>query len=275
MDGSELAYDPGNTILEQFYIRILGAPIHGLRIRIRRILPQIPGTPETILDAGCGRGVFTLLMAKKFSNATVCGIDIDEDRLERNREIAKQTNISNACFEAQDVSAISYKNRFDIVLSVDNLEHIEDDQKALACLARAIRENGKLILHVPAHERRWFFFKFRKNFSVPGHFRPGYTLEEIVSKVSKTDLRVIEVYHTFGFLENLSNNFSYLVTKAEAKNKIIYALLFPFLNILAWVGRNARPKKGAGVFLIAEKQSCSVNPSEITQHPEITGKDTI
>lgn len=254
LNGSELAYDPDIGMFERFYIVLFGAPINGLRIRIRRILPEISGNPATILDAGCGRGVFTYLIARKFPEAKIKGIDTDSEQLGKNEQIARKAKLKNICFEQQDVAALSFKNEFDIVLSVDNLEHIEDDQKALNCLAKAVKNGGKLILHVPAYERRWFFFKFRTNFDVPGHYRPGYKLDDISGKVKATDLHIIETYHTYGWLENVSNNISYFITRAEAKNKMIYALIFPFINFMAWLGRNTRPKKGAGVMIIAEKR---------------------
>ena len=254
MNGSELAYTPGLSSAEKTYIQIFGAPINGLRIRIRRILPVIKGSPAKILDAGCGRAVFSMLLARKFPQADVLGIDLDEDQLQVNEKIAKTANLQNLHFSLQDVALLPYREEFDIVLSVDNIEHIEDDQKALESLANSLKAGGTLYLHVPAYERRWFFFKFRTNFDVPGHYRPGYTLDDISRKTKATGLEIVEAYHTYGWLENVSNNISYFITRAEAKNKMIYALLFPFINFMAWLGRNTRPKKGAGVMILAEKR---------------------
>ena len=254
MNGSELAHTPGLNFAEKTYIKIFGAPINGLRIRIRRILPVIEGSPEKILDAGCGRAVFSYLLAKKFPQAMILSVDMDTGQLELNRKIAEAIKLKNLLFSRQDVASLPYKEEFDIVLSVDNIEHIGDDQKALQSLAKSLKKGGTLYLHVPAYERRWFFFKFMTNFDVPGHYRPGYTLEDISQKIKAVDLHIVQAYHTYGWLENVSNNISYFITKAEAKNKIIYALLFPFINFMAWLGRNSRPKKGAGVMIIAKKR---------------------
>lgn len=254
MNGSELAYTPGLGYTEKTYIKIFGAPINGLRIRIRRILPVITGSPAKILDAGCGRAVFSMLLARKFPKADVLGIDLDEKQLDINKKIATAANLPNLRFALQDVASLPYTEEFDLVLSVDNIEHVADDQKALAILANSLKAGGTLYLHVPAYERRWFFFKFRTNFDVPGHYRPGYTLDDISGKVKETGLQIVQAYYTYGWLENLSNNISYFITRAEAKNKMIYALLFPIINFMAWLGRNSKPVKGAGVMIIAEKR---------------------
>jgi len=251
--GSELAYDPKTGFFERLYIRLFGAPINGLRIRTRRILPKITGTPAKILDAGCGRGVFSFLLAKKFPKATITAIDTDQEQLATNKIIAAKAKLINIIFEHHDVASLSFKEEFDTVLSVDSIEHIKDDVKALQCLADALKKGGILVLHVPAYKRRWFFYKFQTNFDVPGHFRPGYNLDDVKQKISQTGLHINEAYYTYGWLENFSNNLSYFITRAEAKNKFIYALVFPLLNILAWFGRNSRPEKGAGILILAEK----------------------
>ena len=54
--------------------------------------------------------------------------------------------------------------------------------------------------------------------------------------------------------ETLANNISYMITHARMENKALYALAFPFLNLMSWLGRGARPKKlGAGIYVVAEK----------------------
>lgn len=255
MIGSELSLDPDVGFFERFYIKLFGVPINGLRIRLRRILPHCNGNPRRILDAGCGRGVFSFELAKKFPEAMVVGLDMDREQLAKNKFIANKAGIHNIEFRYGDVARLSNKSEFDLVLSVDNLEHIEDDQCALNALATALQPGGRLLLHVPSHERRWPLFKYRENFSVPGHFRPGYSREIITELITTTGLLQIELEtYTFGLLENVSNNISYAITKAEAKNRSLYAVLFPLLNLLSWFGRNNHPLKGAGVLVIATKK---------------------
>lgn len=255
MIGSELALLPDINQFERLYIKVFGVPISGLRIRLRRILPLLNGNPKSVLDAGCGRGMFSIQLAKRFPDAKIIAVDIDEKQLKENRRLVQEIGLKNLHFHQNDVGDLSYHNHFDLILSVDNLEHIEDDRNALLGLADALNEGGKLILHVPGKERRWFFFGYKVNFEVPGHYRPGYTLAEIRLMVESAGLKVKNGYYTFGWLETVANNISYLITKAEAKNKTMYAVVFPILNIVAWLGRNSFPEKGAGVLVVAEKKS--------------------
>ncbi len=260
MIGSELLRSPQLSNLEKLYIRLLGIPISGLRIRLRRVLPHLVGKANKVLDAGCGRGVFSYELAKRFPNASTIGIDLDPEQIKTNIEVAKENQLTNLTFEVQNVMTLPYQDEFDFILSVDNLEHLEDDEKGIRQLFQALKHGGRLVLHVPGLERRWFFYKFKTNFDVPGHFRPGYKLEDISQKIRDAGFIIDEAYYTFGWLETITNNISYLITKAEAKNKIAYALVFPILNFIAWFGQHTRPKNGAGVLLLARKPNTEIEP---------------
>ena len=252
--GRELCADPDIPLLSKIYIFILGAPANGLRIRARRVLPLLRGEFKKILDSGCGKGVFTYWLAKNFPGAKVLGIDIEDDRVTKGNLIAKKIKLQNCTFEQTDLLELPYKNEFDLILSVDNLEHIEDDKKACQVLHAALQKGGTLILHVPGKYRRWFFWSWRENFYVPGHFRPGYTTEEITRKLKDAGFDVVMCRYTFGLLETWTNNISYFISRAEEKNKIIYAVVFPFLLLISWFGQFSYPEKGAGVLAVAKKR---------------------
>ena len=167
--------------------------------------------------------------------------------------MTKFTNLRWLEFETADVAALPFESQFDLVVSVDNLEHLEDDEAGLSSLVCALMPGGTLVLHVPGYERRWPVFAFATNFDVPGHFRPGYWLPELRERVAYAGLSIEHAAYTFGWLETVTNNLSYFVTRAEAKNKLIYAPLFPILNALAWLGRNSQPSRGAGVLIVARR----------------------
>ncbi len=73
--GRELSLDPGRSKFERMYANLLGAPANGLRIRLRRVLPATEGSYRTILDAGCGSGVFSFELAKRHPRAQVIGVE--------------------------------------------------------------------------------------------------------------------------------------------------------------------------------------------------------
>jgi SAM-dependent methyltransferase len=252
--GPEFVDHPELNALHKLYISLFGIPISGLRIRLRRILPEISGDFRSIIDLGCGKGIFTMELARRYPNATVLGIDTDAKQVEINTAIAKKRGLTNVKFAVQDILTMPYENQFDLALSVDNLEHIQDDVDALRRISRSLTKGGTLVCHVPAYERIWLFRKLSTNFDVEGHVRPGYRTPEFKEKILSAGFKISTLKPTYGYLETISNNISYLITGASQKNAAIYAVIFPLLNFIAWLGRRQDPKdRGAGVLALARK----------------------
>jgi SAM-dependent methyltransferase len=251
--GRELSLDPGRSRFERLYARLFGAPANGLRIRLRRVLPVTEGHFDGILDAGCGSGVFTFELAKRHPEAQVLGIELERDLVDRGNEIARRAGLTNCRFEQGDVTKLDFDSAFDLVVSVDNFEHVEDDVSAMRALLSALRPGGRLVAHVPGYERRWLLFGRRVNFDVPGHVRPGYRAEELVGKLREAGFRVAGHQYTYGPLETFTNNISYLISGADQRNKALYAAAFPPLLALSYLGQYSRPRWGAGVLAAARR----------------------
>ncbi|MCB0403608.1 MAG: class I SAM-dependent methyltransferase [Bdellovibrionales bacterium] len=254
--GREFIDHPELSLPEKVYVWLFGVPVSGMRIRLRRILPAIKGDFKSIIDLGCGKGVFTFELARRYPHASVVGIDLDEAQIHINNQIAKKQGIKNLRFEVRDILNHGYDHCFDLAVSVDNLEHIEDDVEAIRKIRSALRPGGTFVCHVPTLKRIWIFRKIGTNVDVPGHVRPGYNQDDISRKLQVAGFKLDSVSQTYGYLETVSNNLSYLITGAAQKNKFLYALAFPILNFIAWLGRRQDPAgRGAGVL------SLCTNPS--------------
>jgi SAM-dependent methyltransferase len=251
--GRELSLDPGRSRFERMYANLLGAPANGLRIRLRRVLPATKGSYQTILDAGCGGGVFSIELAKQHPEAQVTGVELEPDLVGRANEIAKRAGLANVRFEHGDVTKLDFEDAFDLVVSVDNFEHVEDDIAAMRTLRRALRPGGRLVAHVPGYERRWLLFGRRVNFDVPGHVRPGYHAEQLVAKLREAGFEVTSHQYTYGAIETFTNNISYLITGADQRRKLQYAAVFPLLLAVSYLGKFSRPRWGAGVLATARR----------------------
>lgn len=252
--GLEFLEDPRLHAIHRVYIRLFGIPISGLRIRLRRILPAVQGDFHRILDAGCGKGIFSFELSRRFPKAEIVGFDTESEQVEINNRIAQRKGLSRVKFERQDILEMEATGEFDLVVCVDNLEHIERDDLALENLFRALQPGGTLVCHVPAYERTWVVRGRSVNFDVPGHVRPGYRISEIRQKVEAAGFVVDRAEGTFGYLETVANNLSYLITGASQKNAGAYALAFPALNAMAWLGRHQTAgESGAGVLVVARK----------------------
>jgi SAM-dependent methyltransferase len=90
--------------------------------------------------------------------------------------------------------------KFDTILYVDVLEHIEDDRAELANSAAHLALGGKLVVLAPAHG--WLFSELDRN---AGHFR-RYTSGSLVSlNPPDTKLMSCRYYDCVGIVASLAN----------------------------------------------------------------------
>ena len=114
--------------------------------------------------------------------------------------------------------------RFDVVVSIDVLEHLVDDRPFLAELTRVLRPGGRALVTVPngdpallANRIKW---RVGMTPEVYGHTRAGYTLAELHQAVAQTGLRPIaEGGYSRFFTEmmELLINFGYVFVLARKK----------------------------------------------------------
>ncbi len=260
--GTEFFHDRKLGLFARLYCAALGIPIVGLRIRLRRVKQLLPGQANHILDAGCGRGVIARTLATRYPGAHVDAVDMDEGAQHTNKLLAEKMGLGNIEFKVADVTQYQAADTYDLIVSVDNLEHVKDDHAVIRRFHASMKTGGVLVIHVPHYYRRWPLFKWTQNFDVPGHVRPGYHLPELIERVRTAGFTVQRHGFSFGFLENLINNLSYAITGAREERKILYALLFPILNVLAWLGQWSRPAMGAGAWVVASRDQTSAAPEE-------------
>lgn len=254
--GSEIALLPGLSPVERWYIRMLGAPVLGLRIRSRTILPFLDevGQPRRIADAGSGRGVITLACARKFPQAEVIGLDLNQAQCDASQRLAHELGIGNAQFRCWDVLRLEELGQFDVILSSDNLEHLDDDLGCAQTFWRALRPGGYLIVHVPHLTRNLFGWHRTNWMDIEGHVRPGYTRAGLTELLQRAQFEVVRCIYNYNSIETLANDVSYLITGGRERNKGLYAIAFPFLLALAGAGMLYRPQRdGSGLVALARR----------------------
>jgi len=118
------------------------------RRRIVRVELEALGPPPgaRLLDAGCGGGQ-TLDVLREFGAAI--GIDPDADCVARARARGHEAAVAALPELPFDDGA------FDACTCLDVLEHLSDDESALAELARVTAPAGGLLVTVPAYEALW------------------------------------------------------------------------------------------------------------------------
>jgi SAM-dependent methyltransferase len=253
-----LAADAALGKLDRAYVRLLGTPVLGLRMRARYLLPVLDRLSRAgvgrVVDAGTGRGLFAFHLARTFPDAQVVGMDLDAGQVARNNAVAARLGVGNCRFVVEDVTALPSEPPWDLVLSTDNLEHLEDDARQARIFRNALRPAGTLVVHVP-HVTRHLFGTSRRNFmEIEGHVRPGYSRDGLEALLRGAGLEVVEMRYTYNSMETLANDLSFLVTGGRERRKALYGAVFPLLIALSQLGRLAPARRiGSGVLAVARR----------------------
>ena len=106
-------------------------------------LPYSAG--RDVLDAGCGVGYGSALLAERARN--VVGVDRSEDAIGYARTRYTRPNL---VFRIGDLLSLDFEDAsFDVVTSFEVLEHLRDHERFLAEIVRMLRPAGTLVLSTP------------------------------------------------------------------------------------------------------------------------------
>ncbi len=107
-----------------------------------KILDKIHG--KSILDLACGTGILTRLIAQKFPDSTVLGVDITQSYL----AVAKTNSKSfkNILFLHQDAEDLKVEQKFDSIVSSYVPKYCDAQTLIKKCVSY-LNPNGKIILH--------------------------------------------------------------------------------------------------------------------------------
>ena len=148
---------------------------------VRRLAVNSP--LDNILDIGCGDGLFFHFL-EQFGN--VRGIESDS-RIVSDPTWNQQIEITN--FD----ESYSCEERFNLILMLDVLEHIEDDRGAVRKLFELLAPGGHVVLTVPAISSLW-----SQHDVVNGHFR-RYLLKKLVDLLESEGLTVVKKRYLFSW----------------------------------------------------------------------------
>ena len=146
--------------------------------------------PDSFVDVGCGAGELACSLVQKFDIKGV-GIDFSQDAIKTARGIQKSRHIPTDTLNFyQDNGKALKKERHDLVICCEVLEHVENDAEMLKKLVSS--SNRFLIISVPAKQRL-----FDSSDLAVGHFR-RYEKQPFIDLLESNNLNIIQ-FVSYGF----------------------------------------------------------------------------
>lgn len=180
------------------------------------MLPWLPPAGRgTALDIGCGDGIHTMLLGRRFEK--MCGVDVNEHFIAIARDHAKAFGKrANLEFFSQPVERIGFPaDTFDVVLSVCVMEHIPNHEEVLGECLRILKPGGRILFSVDTLETiadPALIESHRQQHHVVRYFRQD-TLGELLTRKGYTNLEFRTLFRSGLardlFVEGIRNGFNF------------------------------------------------------------------
>ena len=107
-----------------------------------QILDKVSG--RSILDLACGTGILTRLIAQKFPESDIIGVDITKNYLDIAKQNSKQ--FTNILFINQDAEKLEVDKKFDCIVS-SYIPKYSDAKTLIQKCIKHLNPEGLIILH--------------------------------------------------------------------------------------------------------------------------------
>jgi trans-aconitate 2-methyltransferase len=112
---------------------------------VRDLVGALPVTDaKLVLDLGCGPGNSTEVLAARYTDARVVGIDSSEDMI-----VAARKRMPKASFSVQDVRDWSGEGGYDVILANALFQWVPNHETLFPKLMEQLRRGGALAIQMP------------------------------------------------------------------------------------------------------------------------------
>ena len=219
------------------------------------------GAVKQILDAGSGFGQYSFWMSKKFSQAEILAVDVKEEQVADCNAFFNRIGKSQVKFEVGDLVTFVQPEKFDLVLCVDVMEHIEEDVQVLTNYCNSLKTGGMLLISTPSNMGGSDVHDDGETSFIEEHVRDGYGIDEIEEKCKRAGFSKVDARYSYGAPGKISWKLSMkypmlMLNKSKAFFIILpiyYLVTMPFSLLLNVFDVNGSHSTGTGLIVKAWK----------------------
>lgn len=203
-----------------------------------------PYLGQRLLEVGCGWGNVLRLIDAKVSEITA--IDIDQESVDHVNVLYAQSDsitahVADICDEA---SLDHLELGYDAVLTINVLEHIEDDSRALRNMKRMLRPGGHLLIVVPAHPS--IYNQMDRSI---GHHR-RYSRAALAEQLAELGCEIVQMRYV-NALGALGWTFAGRVMGKDTAPSGQLMLMNDIIPVLRWLETRVEPPFGTSLVAVA------------------------
>ena len=216
----------------------------------------------SVLDAGSGFGQYTWRMSRMNRHWRIKALDLNSKHIEECKTFFTRCRLSDrVSFEVADLTALNHSNQYDLILSVDVMEHIEDDRLVFSNFYRALNDKGFLLISTPSDKGGSDVHHEDEESFIDEHVRDGYSVEDIKAKLTEAGFTSVETRYSYGKPGTLSWRLSmkYPVKMVNASGLFFailplwYIIVYPLAFVLNYFDVALKHPSGTGLIVTARK----------------------
>jgi 2-polyprenyl-3-methyl-5-hydroxy-6-metoxy-1,4-benzoquinol methylase len=217
---------------------------------------------QNILDAGSGFGQYSYFMSGMNSSWTIKAVDVKEEQIADCNAFFAKAGRKNVDFEMADLTNYSRPGTYDLILSVDVMEHILEDEKVFSNFYNSLTNDGMLLVSTPSDQGGSDVHDHDEESSfIDEHVRDGYNINEIQEKLKRAGFTRTEAQYAYGkpgqMGWRLSMKYPILMLNVSKLFFIIlpvyYILTYPIALICNQMDLSGKHEAGTGLVVKAWK----------------------
>jgi SAM-dependent methyltransferase len=229
---------------------------------LRQIGIQFPGEAY-VLDAGSGFGQYTWRMSRMNKNWKIKAVDINKEQInDCNKFFGKAGLSQRVSFHAGDLTLLSDIDNYNIILSVDVMEHIEEDVLVFKNFYKSLKDNGVLLISTPSDKGGSDVHNNHGQSFIDEHVRDGYSIKDITEKLLRSGFKSVDTGYTYGKPGNISWRLSMKYPIKMLNVSYLFFLVLPFYYLITFpvslilniIDLSLNHKTGTGLLVTARKQ---------------------
>ncbi len=239
------------SLFAKIYLVVFGIPEVGVQLRafyLRNFLNDLRPNfnPRKIFDAGCGIGIYIPYLKSKYPGARYYGTDIEKKKV---NFVKKFFNSKDNYFWEGNLEKIPSKDKYDLILSVDVLEHVNDYKKVISNLSKVCNKNGYIFVHTHLIPKNWLF-KSTEEWEHKEHVREGFYINELLGTMKKSGFKIIKYKKSLGKIGSFAFEIYLMCLKTSI---ILAAIAFPFLSLISFIDYYIYDNRGNTIAILAKK----------------------
>ncbi|WP_342679609.1 class I SAM-dependent methyltransferase [Methanofollis sp. UBA420] len=208
---------------------------------------------KSILDAGCGTGDMTLHLLN--AGYDVTAIDYSEELVTITQKTIESKNYKAEVCQLDLCNARCLgHNRYDTIVCLDVIEHVEDDKRALQNIYYTLKKGGNLIISVPACN-----YLYSTRDKQVGHYR-RYIRSDLLNTLTDCKFKVLETRY-WNFIGVIPYFISGKLLKKEIYEGMRYSrdsqiskgINYILDNWFSIIENNVRPPIGLTLYIVCTK----------------------